>query len=95
MANLAATYRNQNRWKEAGELELEVIEMKKKVLGVEHPDTLVSMNNLAHTWKTQGKYAEALALMEECVQIRSRVLGINHPKTHSSLASWNSWKTLG
>jgi hypothetical protein len=69
--------------------------MKKKVLGVEHPDTLVSMNNLAHTWKTQGKYAEALALMEECVQIRSRVLGINHPKTHSSLASWNSWKTLG
>jgi Tetratricopeptide repeat len=38
MANLASTYRNQGRWKEAKELEVQVIETRKRVLGEEHPD---------------------------------------------------------
>ena len=49
MANLASTYRNQGRWKEAEELEVQVKDTRKRVLGAEHPDTLTSMNNLAHT----------------------------------------------
>ena len=47
MANLASTYRNQGRWKEAEELDVQVIETRKRVLGQAHPDTLTSMNNLA------------------------------------------------
>src|SRR4051794_35113120 len=38
MANLASTYRNQGRWKEAQDLEVQVVETRKTVLGVEHPD---------------------------------------------------------
>ncbi|KAF5512206.1 Kinesin light chain 3 [Colletotrichum aenigma] len=39
-ANLASTYRKQGRWKEAEELEVRVMETRKRVLGEEHSDTL-------------------------------------------------------
>ena len=44
MINLASTYWNQGRWKEAEELNMQVIEIKKRVLGEEHPDTLTSVS---------------------------------------------------
>ncbi|KAE8372277.1 nucleoside phosphorylase domain-containing protein [Aspergillus bertholletiae] len=43
------------RWKEAEELQTEELKICSKVLGLEHPDTLASMNNLAYTWKLLGK----------------------------------------
>ena len=46
MANLASTYRNQRRWKEAEELRVEVMETAKRVLDEKHPDTLISIDNL-------------------------------------------------
>jgi hypothetical protein len=49
MANLASTYINQGRWKEAEELEVQVMETSSRVLGDEHPNTLTSMANLAFT----------------------------------------------
>ena len=50
MANLVSTYRNQGRWKEAKELEVQVIETRKRAFGVKHPDTLASIANLASTF---------------------------------------------
>jgi len=47
MANLALTYRKQGRWKEAEELNMQVMETSIRVLGEEHPSTLTSMANLA------------------------------------------------
>jgi hypothetical protein len=32
------------------------MEMRKRVLGEKHPDTLTSMNNLAFTFKAQGYF---------------------------------------
>jgi Tetratricopeptide repeat len=52
IANLALTYRNQGQWKEAEELEVQVIEIRKMVLGQEHPDMLMSINNLTWTLKS-------------------------------------------
>ncbi|KAJ5560231.1 kinesin light chain [Penicillium frequentans] len=49
MANLASTYRNQGRWEEAEQLEVQVIKIRKMKLGEDHPDTLTSMANLAST----------------------------------------------
>ena len=91
MANLASTYRNQGRWKEAEELFMQVMETFKRVLGAEHPDTLTTMNNLAFTWKGQGRDADAITLMMDCVRLRRRVLGTEHPHSVSSskvLAKW-------
>jgi hypothetical protein len=46
MANPASTYWNQGRWKEAEELEVQLMETRKRVLGAEHPDTLTSIFSL-------------------------------------------------
>ena len=59
MANLASTYWNQGWWKEAEELEVQVMPTRKRVLGEEHPDTLTSMGNLALTYRDQGRWKEA------------------------------------
>ena len=43
MANLASTYCNQGRWKEAEELQVQVMEARQRVLSEEHPDMLLSI----------------------------------------------------
>ena len=40
MTDLAVTYSDQGKHEEAEELELKVLNLHKKVLGSEHPDTL-------------------------------------------------------
>jgi hypothetical protein len=92
MGNLALTYSDQGRWKEAEELEVQVMQMRKRVLGDEHPDTLTSMANLAFTLQSQACHEEALALTERCFQLRRRVLGEQHPDTQSSLDVTNTWR---
>jgi hypothetical protein len=59
IANLASTYRKQERWKEAEELEVKVMKVSSRVVGEEHPDTLTAMANLASTYKKQGRWKEA------------------------------------
>ncbi|KAH0544448.1 hypothetical protein GP486_008515 [Trichoglossum hirsutum] len=92
MANLASTYRNQGRWKEAEELEVQVMKTRKRVLGEEHPDTLTSMANLAFTFRSQDRNEEAILLLEKCVQLRKQVLGPQHPYTISMLEALNEWQ---
>ncbi len=59
MNNLASTYRNQGRLKEAEELQAKEWDICKRTLGAEHPNTLTSMNNLADTYWNQGRLKEA------------------------------------
>ena len=73
MINLALTYRNQGRWTEAEELEVQVMETRKRVLGAEHPDTLISMANLASTQWNQGRWTEAEKLEVQVMETSSRV----------------------
>jgi 5,10-methylenetetrahydrofolate reductase len=68
------------------------METMKKVLGAEHPDTLISMANLAHTLRAQGDNQSAYALMDECASISHRILGPNHPYTvdrENMAKDWN------
>jgi hypothetical protein len=85
MSNLASMYWNQGRWKEAEDPELQVMEMRKRVLGAEHPDTLISMNGFAWTWKSQDRNKEAVELMDKCIQLQKKKLGTDHPYTKFSL----------
>ncbi|OHW96584.1 kinesin light chain [Colletotrichum incanum] len=102
IANLALTYRNQGRWKEAEELEVQeaeelevqVMEISKRVLGEEHPNTLISIANLASTYRNQGRWKEAEELGVQVIEISKRVLGEEHPNTLTSIANlaltyWN------
>jgi hypothetical protein len=92
MNNLASTFWAQSRYEEAESLNVQVIEIKKKVLGEEHPNTLNTMSNLAHTWEAEGRFADALALRGSCAQARQRVLGPDHTYTHSSFETLDKWR---
>ncbi|KIV99983.1 uncharacterized protein PV09_08491, partial [Verruconis gallopava] len=87
MGWLALTYRKQDRWKEAEELEVRVMETSLRVLGEEHPDTLTSMANLASTFWNQGRWKEAEVLEVRVMETRKRVFGEEHPSTLTSMAN--------
>jgi hypothetical protein len=71
---------------------MQSMEMKEKVLGREHPHTLLSMNNLALTWKHRGRDNEALELMKNCLQLQKQRLGPDHPHTMSSSRTLDVWQ---
>ena len=73
MTNLASTYRNQGRWKEAEELQMQVLKTDKNMLGVEHPDTLTRIANLASIYWNQGRWNEAEELQMQVLRCRSRL----------------------
>ena len=86
MSNLAMTFSDQGRWKEAEELGVQVIETSLRVLGLEHLNTLTSMNNLALTYSNQGRWKEAEELQVQVMRTRKRVLGLEHLDTLASIA---------
>ena len=61
------------------------METRKRVLGDEHPSTLISMNNLAYTLHALDRNRKALVIMRRCVDLSSRLLGKEHPHTKVSV----------
>ncbi|KAI9775707.1 MAG: hypothetical protein M1816_005776, partial [Peltula sp. TS41687] len=96
---ISRVYYTEGRWKEAEELEVQVMETRARVLGQEHPHTLISMGNLALTYMNQGRWKEAEELNVQVMEAGARVLGQEHPHTLTSMANlastfWNQgrWK---
>lgn len=84
---IADTYLDLGLYPQA-QLHLErAIELRTKVQGQEHPDTLTAMSDLGDLDIHQGKFAEALALHTKVLQSRRRVLGLEHPDTLMSLGT--------
>ncbi|CAN9082589.1 unnamed protein product [Alternaria alternata] len=75
------------RYEEAEELEVQVLQTRKRVLSDEHPHTLTSMNNLAATYRYQGRWQEAEELGVQVMKTRKRVLSDEHPHTLTSMAN--------
>ena len=90
--DLASTYCNQGRWKDAEELDVHVMETKKQVLGPEHPSTHTSMANLAYTLKSLQDIQAVIALLEKCVEFRYKVLGPDHADFVSSSEALRTWE---
>jgi hypothetical protein len=65
----------------------ETLEVRRRVLGVEHPDTLRTAYNLAISLADVGRVEEALALGEQTLERRRRVLGEDHAETRRA-AAW-------
>ena len=61
------------------------LDLRRRVLGREHPDTLRCMNSLANVYWREGKYSQAEALDDQTLQIERRVLGPEHPDTLVSM----------
>jgi tetratricopeptide (TPR) repeat protein len=63
----------------------ECLAIFERVLGTEHPDTLISVNNLAHLYDKQGCSQEAEPLLRRAIKAYERVLGAEHPETLTSV----------
>jgi tetratricopeptide (TPR) repeat protein len=75
----------QARFAEAEKLQREQLELSRRVMGPEHPNTLGSMGNLASTLADQERYAEAQELERQTTELQTRVLGPDHPSTMGNL----------
>ena len=63
------------------------MEMRKKLFGPEHSDTLSIMGNLARTYSDQGRWNEAEQLELQVMNMRKKLHGLEHPDTLLSMES--------
>jgi non-specific serine/threonine protein kinase/serine/threonine-protein kinase len=61
------------------------LQIRRKVLGPQHPDTLASMNDLGEAIRWEGRYPEAEKLVREALHGRQQVLGPDNPATLASM----------
>jgi hypothetical protein len=66
---------------------MQVMETRKRVLGVEHPDTLSSMADLQSMYRNQGRWKDAEELEVQVMETRKRVIGPGHPDKLASMVS--------
>jgi CHAT domain-containing protein/uncharacterized protein YqgQ len=59
--------------------------LRKKILGEKHPETITRLNNLALIHRELGHLTEALPLSEKGYRLSKELLGEKHPDTLSSL----------
>ena len=97
--SLAAIFALRGLWQDAEELNVQVMETRKRVLGAKHPSTLTSIASLASTYWNQGRWKEAEELEVQVMETKKRILGAKHPSTLASIVNltstyWNQgrWK---
>ncbi|MFI0733937.1 tetratricopeptide repeat protein [Streptomyces sp. NPDC021225] len=71
----------QGRWEEAGRTHREVAAERERVLGPDHPDTLISRYEAAFALGRLGRHGDALGEYGQVAAGRERVLGPEHPDT--------------
>jgi tetratricopeptide (TPR) repeat protein len=86
-STIGRTYSDLSLFPEA-ELQFErALDLRRRVLGEAHPDTLDSMNDVAMGLERQGKLARAEVLYVNVLESRRRVLGSEHPDTLRTMYS--------
>ncbi|HXY33374.1 MAG TPA: serine/threonine-protein kinase [Planctomycetaceae bacterium] len=82
--------------RKAAEQEEAAYALFSKLLGSDHPDTLMAMNHLGTCYGDLGRYDDALKLRETTLALRKARLGPNHPDTLISMNNLaNSYYDLG
>jgi tetratricopeptide (TPR) repeat protein len=85
MNNLAFVYHKQNRLEEAAALQARTLEIKRRVMGNKHFETLRSLANLGFVLQDQGRLQEAESLLVEAYQTGVATLGSDHPGTYRAI----------
>ncbi|HTW31420.1 MAG TPA: serine/threonine-protein kinase [Candidatus Sulfotelmatobacter sp.] len=82
---MGRVYDSLGLYSRATDLFSRAVEIRRRVLGPNHPDTLDSMRNLAGTLDDEAKFAEAEKMLRETLDTELRVLGPKDPKTLFSM----------
>ncbi len=78
---IGQTYTDLGLYPEARKQLEQALDLRRKVLGVENPQTLRTAVKLGQVTDFLGKYAEAEALLVQTLEVERRVLGPEHPDT--------------
>ncbi len=84
MNEQAETLTAQGKYAQAQPLFEKALEIRRRLLTDDHPDTAESYNNVADNLNAQGKYAQAQPLYEKALEISRRLLTDDHPDTADS-----------
>jgi eukaryotic-like serine/threonine-protein kinase len=79
--NLSLVQTQEGRYGEAEQWERENFDIRRRVLGPEHPDALFSQRNLGEILQREGHFAEAEKFQRQTLEVRRRLLGSDHPET--------------
>jgi tetratricopeptide (TPR) repeat protein len=82
MSYLAIVYENEGKYAQAMALNQTALEIRSRVLGPEHRDTLESMTALASDYEHEGKYPHAEELVQQ---------GLRNASDNASLLTEYSW----
>ena len=93
--HLADSLCEQGKYAKAEQMQREVLEVKKRVLGPEHARTLTTAGNLALFLSYQGKHAEAEQMQREVLEVQKQVLGAEHARTLSVQDDQRSLQAAG
>ncbi|NEO73418.1 MAG: CHAT domain-containing protein [Moorea sp. SIO3H5] len=64
---------------------MQALDLRKRLLGEEHPHVASSLNSLAGLYFRQGRYQQAEPLYLQALDLNKRLLGEQHPDVASSL----------
>ena len=87
LQNKAEVLKGQGKHGQAEPLLEKALEICRRLLGEDNPDTALSYNNLAWNLNAQAKYRAAQPVFEKALEIRRRLLGDDHPDTAASYGS--------
>jgi tetratricopeptide (TPR) repeat protein len=90
LARIGSCLRSDGRYIEAETLFQNVLKIRERIWGPEHPDTLTSVNKLGVVLKDQGKYEEAEAMHRRGLIGSEKVLGPEHLYTLNSVGNLGS-----
>ena len=78
---MAVSFYNLERFDDGVRLCEPTLEIMRRVLGMEHPDSLHSRSYLVHGYLKLGRVAEAVLHYEKTLIVRETVLGSEYPDT--------------
>ena len=89
MGDLASIYLNQGKRNQAERLQVQVLNMTKKllVIGSHNSYTIISMGNLANIYLDQGKWNHAEQLQVQVLDMGKMLFGAEHANTLISMGN--------
>jgi non-specific serine/threonine protein kinase/serine/threonine-protein kinase len=76
---IGSTYRQLGLYADAEQQLQSALELRRRVLGEHHPDTIASMDDLGDVYGIRAKYAEAERILVTALDAGRNVLGEEHP----------------
>jgi tetratricopeptide (TPR) repeat protein len=78
-------YRDLGLYPEAQRQTERALELRRRSLGEQHPDTLTTMENLGGIYRREGLYTQAERLYTKVLRERRQILGGEHPDTLTAM----------